>query len=224
LLFGHSQTFISVEGRRTNSFIAGCNIPEYVRSHKKERLNMRRTPLVKYQIRLNLIDLTVEYVKEVSEGCVEVEDEGRNDLLKMMAIYRADTVRIMNGQPGDMDYLCEQLKVGIRLAGSLMQKIQDEESQSLIGWFYGCSPKNNIQFWYSLLCATAHELAASITEVESQYPEWKWLFDQERKDYARITAQWQREDEELNDKGRATQETAKRRFETPNGSECEECG
>ena len=39
------------------------------------------------------------------------------------------------------------------------------------------------------------DLALVVRFVEEQHPELKWLFDQERADYARIHEQWRKEDE-----------------------------
>ena len=151
-------------------------------------------PLTRYEIRLNLIDLVSEQVRGAySEP--SPPDEGQDALLKLLNIYRADTVRKMHGERGDRDYLWGSLRVGVRLAGSLMQGIQEHEYESLAGWYLGKQPANKVQLLYNLVSETALELSVSIMEVESRYPEDKWMFDRERADYARIHAQWQKEDE-----------------------------
>jgi hypothetical protein len=121
--------------------------------------------------------------------------EGQKELLQLLCIYRTDTVRLMNGQLGDITYLFDNLKVGVRLAGSLMQTVQNEKSQSLIGWYHGVKPTNMVQFLYSLLSETALQLSWSILEVESRYPNLKFEFDLERETYQRMHLQWQKEDE-----------------------------
>ena len=152
------------------------------------------TPLKNLDIRLNLIDLMSEYVRGMYPDPSQ-HDEGQDRLLKLLSIYRADTQRRIEGRRGDRDYLWDHLKVGVRLAGALMAEVQEHESPYLVGWYHGCTPANTVQLFYNLLSETALELAVSILEVESQYPEEKAMFDRERADYARIHLEWQRQDE-----------------------------
>ena len=74
--------------------------------------------LTKYEIRLNLIDLMVDYVNEAYRP--PVPDGEQEPLLNLLRIYRADTVRRMTGQPGTLEFLMENLKVGIRPTNSLL--------------------------------------------------------------------------------------------------------
>lgn len=148
----------------------------------------------RFQIRLNLIDLVADFVRgNYSEP--NPPDEGQDSLFRLLAIYRVDTVRRMQGQPGDLDYLFGTLKVGVRLADEILQTLQDEHSDSLEGWFYGCQPQNPIQGLYNLLKETGLELSWSIMAVEAQYPGLEAGFDAEREDYARTNIPWNFENE-----------------------------
>jgi hypothetical protein len=140
-----------------------------------------KTSLSKYQIRLNLIDLVAEYVRDMYPE--PSPDEGQQEFLHLLGIYRTDTSRKMNGQAGDLDYLFDNLKVGVRLAGSLIEQVLKNESESLKGWYWGAPPKNMVQHVYDLLCSTAYELSQSIREIESQYPDLASAFALERQLY-----------------------------------------
>jgi hypothetical protein len=141
-----------------------------------------KTSLSKYQIRLNLIDLVVEYVKDLYPE--PSPDEGQKEFLQLLGIYRTDTVRKMNRQAGDLDYLFDNLKVGVRLAASLIEQVLTNERESLKGWYWGAKPKNMVQHIYSLLCSTAYELSLSIQEIESHYPDLACAFALERQLHA----------------------------------------
>ena len=153
---------------------------------------MTSTP-TKYEIRLNLINLMIEFVNECYEDIVP--DADHESLLTLLKIYRTDTMRRMKGEHGSLEYMFDNLKVGVRLAGSLMDKIRDEESQSLIGWYHGIQPQNMAQHFFNVLSETALELSWSIMEIESYYPKYKAMFDGEREAYRRIHEQWRIEDE-----------------------------
>lgn len=157
-------------------------------------------PLSRYEIRLNLIDLATEFFQDTyADGVVDDGTEGHRSLLQMLKIYRADTLHQMAGWTGSEEdlwtYLNQSLKVGVRLAGSLMADVQEEHGELLSGWYHGCQPRNMVQAYYNLLSETALELSISILAAQSKFPEYQWLFDQERADYARITEQWRLEDE-----------------------------
>ena len=87
------------------------------------------------------------------------------------------------------------LKDGVRLADEILQSMQDESSDLLEGWFYGCEPQNMAQRFFNLIKETGLELSWSIMAVEAQYPALKTEFDLERAAYQRIHLQWQAEDE-----------------------------
>jgi len=151
------------------------------------------TPQQNFQIRVNLIDLVAEYVQAT---CLPgPEDDAENPLLQLLAIYREDTIRRMQGQPGNLDYMRSKLKIGVRLAGTLMAQIQESDSDLLVGWHYGAQPQNMMQRLYNLLFETSLELTSSIMAVEALYPALKAEFDLERAAYQRIHLQWQAEDE-----------------------------
>jgi hypothetical protein len=134
----------------------------------------------KFQIRVRLIDLVREYVQAT---CEPEPDGAENPLLQLLAIYRVDTIRRMKGQQGDLDYLFDELKVGVRLAGRMLEEIQESEADLLADWYYGCAPRNMMQSLYNLLHETALELSWSILAIEGRYPVLKDGFDAEREDY-----------------------------------------
>lgn len=142
---------------------------------------MAMKPQNKFQTRVNLIDLVKEYVQEMYPE--PSPDEGQHAFLDLLQIYRTDTIRRMQGVPGDLDYLSSGLKVGVRLAGSLMQELQESNPEAMVGWYYNCTPRNMAHRFYNLLYETALELSWSILEIESQHPDLKDEFDRERTEY-----------------------------------------
>jgi hypothetical protein len=150
------------------------------------------TPQEKSQIRLRLIDLVAEYV---TATCGEFGPDQENPLLTLLAIYKEDTLRRARGLRGSLDFLWDRLKVGVRLAGTLMQELQESDGDLLHGWSYGAPPLNMMQRLYTLLYETSLELKWSIQEIESQHPDMRMMFDLERDAYRRTHLQWQAEDE-----------------------------
>jgi hypothetical protein len=174
-------------------FLDGDAVPRSASHHSQKETDMKSS-LTRYEIRLNLIDLVIEHVKDVYQE--PAPDEGQKSLLELLNIYRADTVRIMRGESGSLDYLFDNRKVGVRLAGLLMEQVLENESQSLIGWYQGVEPNNMVQFLYNLMAETALELSWSIQQIESYHPHLQAQFDLERAAYQRIHLQWQKEDDE----------------------------
>lgn len=140
------------------------------------------SPQTHYQIRLNLIDAVSAFFREGNKG--SDLDEGQQRIQKMFTIYRNDTVRRMQDRPGSLDYLFNELKVGVRLAASLMEQTQEEYGDEyLTTWYHGKEPQNFVEGFYNLLSATVLELTVSVVEIEQQWPELKRHFDAERAAY-----------------------------------------
>ena len=140
------------------------------------------TTLTSFEIRLNLIDAVAEFLKD--EYADISLDEGQDKVLDLLRVYRNDTLRLMQGKSGDLRYLFDELKYGVRLAGALMDEILENESQSLIGWYHGKAPSNMVQFFYNMLSATVLELSKSILKIEEQHHALASFFRSERAQYA----------------------------------------
>lgn len=140
------------------------------------------TPQNHYQTRLNLIDAVSEFFREGNKG--SDLDEGQQRIQKLLTIYRNDTIRKMKDRTGSLDYLFNKLKVGVRLAASLMEQTREEYGDEyLTAWYHGKEPQNFVEGFYNLLSATVLELTISVVEIEEQWPEFKRHFDEERAAY-----------------------------------------
>ena len=146
----------------------------------KERIAI--TPQTHYQTRLNLIDAVSEFFKD---GRRDSDlDEDQQKIQRLLTIYRNDTIRRMEDRGGSLDYLFNELKVGVRLAAQLMEQTREEYGDEyLTTWYHGKEPQNFAEGFYNLLSATVLELTVSIVELEEQWPEFKRHFDEDRAAY-----------------------------------------
>ena len=86
-----------------------------------------------------------------------------------------------------MDDLFGNLKKCVRLCADYLDILGQNESASMDGWVYGCSPTNPAQMVWGLLTDIIAELTQVIAETELSFPRsFKRLFNAERADYAKL--------------------------------------
>lgn len=112
------------------------------------------------------------------------DEYGAGIVAEVLEILSKDEERRLEGQEGYVADLAP-LKVGIRLAGALLEEIQEQRAEQLAGWRWGKRPANDVQAFYDELYSIAAALGFSIAQIERTYPELAPYFEAEREQYAR---------------------------------------
>jgi hypothetical protein len=113
----------------------------------------------------------------------KAEDLQSADGIKQLVDCRVtDVRRIVEGRDGTLADLAET-KRGIRLAGSLLDSLQQSEAKGMQGWRWRARPTNVVQSIYEIIYDIAMSLGRSIAAIEGEFPHLAAQFDSERRAY-----------------------------------------
>ena len=110
------------------------------------------------------------------------ENDSGESLVEALSIQLHNLYLQMTGLPAGLDSL-PLFNRGVRLAGVLMEAIQETQSTDMGTWRWGDDPVNSTQRLYSVLQQLSYDLSAKVWTIEAEHPHRAPQFAQERREY-----------------------------------------
>ena len=130
------------------------------------------------KLSLQILKAYIEYIKDLYK---ENPAEASN-LLLVLDIYKCHLMLLPKRKAASGETL-QMFKHGVRMAGNLIEEIIENEPLRAQGWYWGCTPTNQVQRLANILCEIIMELTKIIAANEALYPHLKDAFDRERAEW-----------------------------------------